>query len=495
MPLPRFTRCDQTVAWGALQGHWQAHGRELNLQALFDQDGKRLERWSLPAPHLLADLSRAHWDVATFTHLLSLAQECGLDEQRQAMWRGDAINGTEGRAVLHTALRAPKGTAPFSEAVHAELDKFLAFAEGVRATAGGQAPGDIHDVVCLGIGGSYLGPEMAMAALDAWVHPRLRFHFVSNIDGQELAQVLRSVKHEHTLFIVSSKSFKTAETMANALTARQWFLDQGGQNLSRHFVAATSQPQAASEFGIQTTFAFWDWVGGRFSMWSSIGLSIAIGIGAAQFRAMLAGAHDMDQHFANTPWPRNVPVCLGLMDVWNRNFMGYGSRCVSPYVSGLARLPAYLQQLMMESNGKSVDQQGQALPYATADVIWGEPGTNGQHAFFQMLHQGTDPVPVEFIVARQPSHREADQWSPALKARMDEQHQMLLANALAQARVLMVGRQAGGRRLGCSPQHARQPPQRDLADGNAQPCQPGCFGGAVRTPHLCGGRAVGHQQL
>jgi glucose-6-phosphate isomerase len=440
MPLP-FPRCDQTVAWAALQGHWQAHGRVLDLRTLFEQDPMRFDRFMLSAPHLQVDLSRAHWDVTTFAHLQALARECRLDEQRQAMFAGDVINRTEQRAVLHTALRAPRGTAPHSAEVHAELDRFLAFAEQVRATAGGAAPGAIHDVVCLGIGGSYLGPQMAVEALDAWGHPGLNFHFVSNMDGQALAAVLRRVQARHTLFVLASKSFKTPETMANALTARQWFFDQGGTDVAHYFVATTTNVAVAQSFGIRTTFGFWDWVGGRFSMWSSIGLSIALAIGAEQFRALLAGAHAMDQHFKDAPLAENVPICLGLMDVWNRNFMAYTSRCISPYLAGLKYLPAYLQQLVMESNGKSVDQAGQHVPFATSDVIWGEPGTNGQHAFFQMLHQGTDVVPVEFVVAKRPNYRGSAHWSPALHACMVQQHRQLLANALAQARTLMMGRQ------------------------------------------------------
>ncbi len=435
-------RCDQTPAWAALQGHWQAHGQSLDLRTLFAQDPSRFDRFMLTAPHMQVDLSRVLWDVATFNHLQDLAQECQLDAQRQAMFSGEAINATEGRAVLHTALRAPKGTAPHSDLVHAELDRFLAFAEQVRANAGGDAAGDIHDVVCLGIGGSYLGPQMAIQALDAWVHPKLNVHFVSNIDGQELAKVLGRIRHQHTLFLVASKTFTTAETMANAQTARQWFTDQGGTDVARHFVATTTDVAKAKAFGIDTTFGFWDWVGGRFSMWSSIGLSIAIGIGEQQFRAMLAGAHAMDMHFMQAPLAQNMPACLGLMDVWNRNFRAYSSRCISPYLESLKYFPPYLQQLMTESNGKSVDCDGQPLPYSTSDVVWGEPGTNGQHAFFQMLHQGTDVVPVEFIVAKRPVYRDAAAWSPSLRARMAEQHQGLLANALAQSRALMMGRPA-----------------------------------------------------
>ena len=433
-------RCDRTVAWQALMGHAQAHGGSLDLRELFNDDPDRVSRLGVAAPEVWADLSRCHWDLATWRHLMDLAAECGLPARRDAMLAGEAINQTEGRQVLHTALRAPKGAGPHSEAVHAVLDDLLAFADRVRERAGGAAPGDIRDVVNIGIGGSDLGPQMVVSALDAFVHPGLNFHFVSNVDGQDLASVLRRVHPDHTLFIVASKTFTTQETMANAHAARQWFVEQGGTDVARHFVATTTHVEAAAVFGIQTTFGFWDWVGGRFSLWSAIGLPIALALGGAQFRDLLAGAHAMDRHFAEAPVAANLPMLLGLLDVWYRNGMGYTSRCVSPYDHGLRRLPAYLQQLVMESNGKSVDARGEALPYATSDVVWGEPGTNGQHAFFQMLHQGSDVIPAEFILVRQPSYRHAARLSPRMKTLLDEQHLKLLANGLAQAQALMWGK-------------------------------------------------------
>ncbi len=433
-------RCDETVAWAALLGHQQAHGQGFDLREMFAQDPGRFERWRVDAPHVKADLSRSHWDVATGKHLMDLARECQLEARRDALFKGAHINHTEDRAVLHTALRAPPGKAPQSYAVHAVLDQMLAYVEQVRATAGGSAPGQIRDVVNIGIGGSDLGPQMVMPALDAWVHPGLNFHFVSNVDGHDLAPVLRRVDPAHTLFIIASKTFTTQETMANAHAARQWFLDNGGTDIAAHFVATTTNVAGSRAFGITTTFGFWDWVGGRFSIWSSIGLPIALALGADNFRALLAGAHDMDRHFTEAPLESNLPVWLGLLDVWNRNFRGISSRCIAPYHQGLKRFPAYLQQLVMESNGKRVDARGRTLPYGSSTVVWGEPGTNGQHAFFQMLHQGTDVIPVEFILVRQPSHRDAASWSPALKARLAEQHQMLLANGLAQASALMLGK-------------------------------------------------------
>ncbi|WP_290871459.1 glucose-6-phosphate isomerase [Aquabacterium sp.] len=429
-----FPRCDQTVAWQALSGHFQAHGHKLDLRTLFADDPDRVARLSLDAPEMVADLSRGHWDVATRQHLLGLAAECGIEARRDAMLRGDAINQTEGRAVLHTALRAPRGQGPQSELVHGVLDRMFAFVDATLAS------GRFTDVVNIGIGGSDLGPQMVVPALDAFCAPGLNFHFVSNVDGQDLAAVLQKVKPATTLFIVASKTFTTQETMANAQAAKQWFLDAGGTDLATHFVATTTNVEAAAEFGVTTTFGFWDWVGGRYSLWSSIGLPIALALGSANFRALLDGAYAMDQHFAQAPLADNLPIQLGLLDVWYRNFKGYSSRCISPYHHGLRRLPAYLQQLVMESNGKCVDEAGEPLPYGTSEVVWGEPGTNGQHAFYQMLHQGTDTIPVEFILVKQPSYRNADALSPALKGLLAEQHRMLLANGLAQAQALMWGK-------------------------------------------------------
>ena len=439
-PAFHFPRCDETVAWSALQGHAQAHGRTLDLRQLFADDPQRVQRLGVSAPEVWADLSRAHWDVATRRHLADLARECRIEAQRDAMLRGEVVNHTEGRAVLHTALRAPRGQGPFSDDVHGVLDRMLAYVDEVRARAGGHAPGDIHDIVHIGIGGSDLGPQMAVAALRSWVHPKLRMHFISNVDGQELAGVLPQLHPDHTLFIVASKTFTTQETLANARAARQWFLDQGGTDVARHFVGLTSHEAKAAAFGITRTFGFWGWVGGRFSMWSAIGLPIALAVGSEAFRDLLAGAHAMDRHFAEAPLEDNLPIWLGLLDLWYRNGMGYTNRSIAPYSQGLRRLPAYLQQLIMESNGKGVDAQGRPLTYATSDVVWGEPGTNGQHAFFQMIHQGSDVVPVEFILVRQPSWTDAESLSPALRTALCEQHQTLLANGLAQAQALMWGK-------------------------------------------------------
>jgi glucose-6-phosphate isomerase len=421
-------RCDHTAAWAALAGHFEAHGRDFDLREAFARDPGRFDALSLQAPEVFADLSKNLVDAATLRFLLDLSRECGLEARRDALLAGDLVNTTEGRAVLHTALRAPRGapapTPQVNAEVHAVLDAMLDHAETVRDTA----RSGITDVVNIGIGGSDLGPRMAVLALDAFVQPGLRLHFVSNVDGHDLARVLRGLDARRTLFIIASKTFTTQETMANAHAARAWFDAAGGTDRAAHFVGVTTNLEAAAAFGITRTFGFWDWVGGRYSMWSAIGLPIAIAIGAANFRALLDGAHAMDRHFATAPLERNLPVLLGLLDVWYRNFHRCASRSVAPYHQGLERLPAYLQQLEMESNGKGVDLAGEALPYGTSPVVWGEPGTNGQHAYFQMLHQGTDVIPVEFIAVKHPTHPYADL------------HTKALANCLAQSQALMLGK-------------------------------------------------------
>jgi glucose-6-phosphate isomerase len=417
-------RCDRTAAWAALQGHFEAHGRDFDLREAFVRDAGRAAALSFEAPEIFADLSKNLVDAATLKFLLDLAQECGLEAHRDAMLRGEPINETEGRAVLHTALRAPRGSAPFSDEVHGVLDAMLAYADAQRDTA---ASG-IRHVVNIGIGGSDLGPQMVVGALDPYVPAGLQMHFVSNVDAHDLLRATGRLDPKETLFIVASKTFTTQETMTNALAARQWFLAQGGTDIAKHFAATTTNVRAAAEFGITTTFGFWDWVGGRYSLWSAIGLPIAIAVGSANFRALLDGAHAMDRHFAQTPLACNLPVLLGLIDIWYRNFHRFTSRSVAPYHQGLARLPAYLQQLEMESNGKRVDMAGEALPFATSPVVWGEPGTNGQHAYFQMLHQGSDVIPVEFIAVKSPDHDLADS------------HAKLLANCLAQSQALMLGK-------------------------------------------------------
>jgi glucose-6-phosphate isomerase len=428
-------RCDRTEAWGTLQGHFEAHGRDFDLREAFARDPGRFEALGVEAPEVFADLSKNRIDTATMHFLLDLARECGVEARRDAMLRGEPINLTEGRAVLHTALRAPRGTGPFTDEVHHVLDAMLAYVETVRDTS---ASGIKH-IVNIGIGGSDLGAQMVVPALDAFAHPGLTLHFVSNVDGHDITPVLRKLKPAETLFIIASKTFTTQETMANAHAAKAWFDANGGLETAKHFVATTTNVAAAAQFGITTTFGFWDWVGGRYSLWSAIGLPIALAMGADNFRALLAGAHAMDEHFAHTPAAKNLPLLLGLIDVWYRNFHGFTSRSVAPYHQGLKRLPAYLQQLEMESNGKRVDLDGNALPYATSPVVWGEPGTNGQHAYFQMLHQGTDVIPVEFILVKHATHGLNDLHGPLL-AQLECQHAMLLANGLAQSQALMLGK-------------------------------------------------------
>ena len=418
-------RCDQTQAWTALQAH-AAQFKGFDLRTAFAADAQRAQALSQSAPHVFADISKNHTDTATEALLFELARQTGLAAHRDAMFRGEPINNTEGRAVMHWLLRQPEGSltgdlaAPLQQ-VHDTLKPMLAFAEQVRANA------QITDVVNIGIGGSDLGPQMAVLALQDFVIPGKRFHFVSNVDGHELAAVLKGLKADNTLFLIASKTFTTIETMTNARSALGWFQLQGGTDVARHFAALTTNVSAAAAFGITTTFGFWDWVGGRYSVWSAIGLPLAMAIGAQGFRDFLSGAHAMDQHFQTAPLEENLPVRLGLLDVWYRNFLNYTSRSIAPYHSALRRVPAYLQQLEMESNGKRVDRNGHALPYGTSPVLWGEPGTNGQHAYFQMLHQGSDVVPVEFMAVKKPTHSLIDH------------HELLLANAIAQAQALMLG--------------------------------------------------------
>jgi glucose-6-phosphate isomerase len=430
-------RCDRAPVWAALQKHFDDSGRGFDLRQAFASDPQRFDAFSLTAPEVFADLSKHRWDATTRGLLLQLARECGLEARRDAMFAGEPINTTEGRAVLHTALRAPASAPTISAAtdaaiaqVHETLAPMLAFAEKVRAAAGN----GFTDIVNIGIGGSDLGPQMAVIALDEFVHPKLRFHFVSNVDGHDIGPVLRRLNPMTTLFIVASKTFTTQETLANANVAREWFLANDGIDVSSHFIGVTTNVDAAAEFGIYTTFGFWDWVGGRYSMWSAIGLSLAIAIGAAGFREFLAGAHAMDEHFRRTPLEANLPAQLALVDVWYRNFHGFTSRSVAPYHQGLKRLPAYLQQLEMESNGKRVDLAGAPLTYGTSPVVWGEPGTNGQHAYFQMLHQGTDVIPVEFIAVKRPAKGHDGLYA--------DLHTKLLANCLAQSQALMQGKTA-----------------------------------------------------
>lgn len=447
--------CNTLPAWPALESHFHEDIQTLDLRQAFAADAGRLDALSQQAPHVFADLSKNLWTERTEELLRELAQQAGVLAQRDAMLAGEPVNCTEGRAVMHWLLRMPRDGGQLRHCatvqqwqpamhealgqVHETLDAMLALAEQVRGDEG------ITDIVNIGIGGSHLGPEVVVNALEDWVDAGKNFHFVSNVDGHELGHVLRRVRPHSTLFLIASKSFTTAETMLNAHSARRWFLEQGGSedpqaacSIDRHFVALTTNVQAAADFGIRRTLGFWDWVGGRFSLWSAIGLPVAIAIGAAQFRALLGGAHAMDAHFFSSGLEGNLPLRLGLLDVWYRDFCGFSSRCIAPYSHGLRRLTAYLQQLEMESNGKGVTRDGQTLPVRTAPVIWGEPGTNGQHAFFQMLHQGQDVIPVEFIALRDGGKY------------LGAHHQSLVVNAIAQAQALMEGRHGEGAERHCA---------------------------------------------
>ena len=431
-------RCDTVPAWAQLQAQYAARGAALDVRHAFAADPDRFSTFSQDAPYVFADLSKNRIDAATQSLLFDLARQTGVEVLRDAMFAGAKINTTEDRAVMHFLLRKsaetqaePSPSAIKNELaeVHATLNAMLAFAEATRADS------RITDVVNIGIGGSDLGPLMATLALDAFATPTKRMHFVSNVDGHELAALLPRLQVGSTLFLIASKTFTTTETMTNARSAKAWFEAQGGTDTARHFAALTTNVAAAHAFGISTTFGFWDWVGGRYSVWSAIGLPVAIAIGATHFREFLAGAEAMDEHFRTAPLEQNLPMRLGLLDVWYRNFHGFTSRSIAPYHSALRRLPAYLQQLDMESNGKQVDMQGQQLPFGTSCVLWGEPGTNGQHAYFQMLHQGTDVVPVEFIAVKKARHS------------LPGHHHTLLSNVVAQAQALMVGKaDAGGHR-------------------------------------------------
>nr|WP_308419658.1 glucose-6-phosphate isomerase [Chitinimonas koreensis] len=413
--------------------------KSIDLRAAFAADPARAERYSLAACGMLLDYSKNRIDDAGLASLFALARATGVEARRAALLGGEKINATEGRAVLHTALRAERSAVVEVDGenvvpeVHAVLDRMAAFADGVRS--GGWKGHDgraITDVVNIGIGGSDLGPFMACEALRDYGASNLRMHFVSTVDGWQLASVLERLDPATTLFIVASKTFTTQETLTNARAARAWLVAAAGSEaaVARHFVAVSTNAEAVSAFGIDLAnmFGFWNWVGGRYSLWSAIGLPILLYIGPDHFRALQAGARAMDRHFAEAPLERNLPVILALLGIWYINGMGAATQLISPYNQPLHRLPAYLQQLDMESNGKSVRLDGARCDYHTGPVIWGEPGINGQHAYYQLLHQGTELVPIDFIAAL------GNPRSPA------EHHTILLANFLAQTEALMRGK-------------------------------------------------------
>jgi glucose-6-phosphate isomerase len=428
-----------TTSYQSLRNH-AVQAKNWQMRELFAQDPQRFERFSSEAAGLFLDYSKNRLDGRTLELLAELARERGVERLRDAMFAGEKINLTENRAVLHTALRAPRNKQitvdgqDITADVHAVLDRIKVFSEAVRNGDWlGHTGKPITDVINIGIGGSDLGPKMICLALRQFAHPRLNMHFVSNVDGHDMDAALGRVNPETTLFIIASKTFTTAETMMNAQTARQWFLQSAPEEaLAKHFVAVSTNVEAIKTFGIDPTnmFPFWDWVGGRYSVWSAIGLPVALAVGHGYFADLLAGAHAMDEHFRTAPIEQNLPMILGLVGVWNRDFLGCASVSIAPYHQDLNRFPAYLQQLDMESNGKRVTRAGDAIDYPTGPVIWGDVGTNGQHAYFQLLHQGTDITPIDFIAALRPAHE------------FHNHHAALLANCFAQSEAFMKGKTA-----------------------------------------------------
>jgi glucose-6-phosphate isomerase len=424
-------------AWSDLKAHRQAV-EHLHMRDQFAAEPDRFERFSMSLGDLTLDYSKNRITDETLGLLLALGTAGGVENRRDAMFSGARINSTEDREVLHTALRAPADAVINVDGrnvmpdVHDVLGRALDFAEGVRTGSIAASDGKpFTDIVNIGIGGSDLGPAMVSAALSPYARPGLRNHYVSNVDGAHLHDVLAGLDPARTLFLIASKTFTTQETMTNAGSARSWVVDALGEAAAgSHFAALSTALDKVAEFGIapDRIFGFWDWVGGRYSIWSAIGLSVMIAIGAENFRNFLAGAHHMDRHFQTAPMDRNMPVILALLGIWNRNILGIPTQAIIPYDQRLHRFPAYLQQLDMESNGKSVSLDGGAPGNDTGPVIWGEPGTNGQHAFFQLLHQGTSVVPVDFLLAANPHEQ------------MGDHHAMLTANCLAQSESLMRGR-------------------------------------------------------
>lgn len=434
----------QSRAWQALQAHYPALAR-VHMRDLFRDDAQRFNRFSLGVNGILLDYSKNRITEETLRLLFDLAAQADIKAWTEKMFSGDRVNVTENRAVLHVALRN-RSNRPIvvdgkdvMPAVNAVLAHMQAFTEAVRSGAWkGYSSKSITDIVNIGIGGSDLGPKMVCAALTPYGKPGLRMHFVSNVDGTHMAETLKAVNPATTLFVVASKTFTTQETLSNAHTARAWFLKTAKSEaaIARHFVAVSTNASEVAKFGIDTNnmFEFWDWVGGRYSLWSAIGLPIALYIGMENFEALLAGAHDMDEHFRTAPLEQNMPVILALLGVWYNNFFGAQTHAIFPYDQYLCEFPAYFQQGDMESNGKGVTRDGHHVDYATGPILWGEPGTNGQHAFYQLLHQGTRIIPADFIAP-------VETHNP-----IGEHHRILLANFLAQTEALMQGKTEGGAR-------------------------------------------------
>ena len=428
----------QLPAWQALAAHYEAI-KGLHMRDLFAAEPDRFVTFSRQLDDILFDFSKNRITKETFALLVRLAEEVELAQHIEAMFSGAKINNTEQRAVLHVALRNRADRPIFVDGqdvmpgVTAVLQQMRQFSDAVRAGAWrGYTDKPMTDVVNIGIGGSDLGPKMVVQALTPYVQPGLRFHFVSNVDGTDIAETLKQVQPETTLFLIASKTFTTQETMANAHTVRAWFLQRAANEtaVARHFVALSTNRTAVTAFGIDPAnmFAFWDWVGGRYSLWSAIGLSIAIAIGMDNFTELLAGARAVDEHFRFTPFADNIPAIMGLLGVWYNNFFGAQSHAILPYDQYLSLFPAYFQQGDMESNGKRVTREGQVVDYETGPIIWGQPGTNGQHAFYQLIHQGTKLIPCDFLA---PIHSH----NP-----LGEHHTLLLSNFFAQTEALMKGR-------------------------------------------------------
>ena len=439
--IQRRTTLPRRQAWKALQAHYKSM-QATHLRTMFADDPQRGSRMSVEAIGVFLDYSKNRITDETIRLLVQLAEESGLREGIEAMFRGEKINVTENRAVLHVALRAPREASIMVDGenvvpkVHAVLDRTAAFSQRVRSGEWkGHTGKPIRNVVNIGIGGSDLGPVMAYEALKHYTERSLTFRFVSNVDGTDLAEAVRDLQADETLFIVSSKTFTTLETMTNANSAREWSLaGLGGDPVSvaKHFVAVSTNAEAVAKFGIDTDnmFQFWDWVGGRYSMESAIGLSTMIAIGPDNFLAMLNGSHQMDEHFRQTPFAQNLPVLMGLLTIWYVNFFGAETVAILPYEQYLKRFPAYLQQLTMESNGKHVTLDGKAVSYETSSVYWGEPGTNGQHSFYQLIHQGTRLIPCDVIAFHQPLNP------------LGRHHDLLMANVFAQTEALAFGKTA-----------------------------------------------------
>jgi glucose-6-phosphate isomerase len=433
-------RLTETPAWQALQAHYEKI-KDVPLRQLFAEDPERGQRLVAQSDGLYLDYSKNRITDETIRLLMQLANERGVAERRDAMFRGEKINLTENRAVLHVALRAPRGTqinvdgVDVVPGVHAVLDKMSAFSTRVRSGEWkGYTGRAIKNVINVGIGGSYLGPEMAYDALRTFTDRSMKFRFVANVDGAAFAEATHDLDPAETLFILSSKTFTTLETMTNAATARRWIVDalKDDAAVARHFVAVSTNAKGVAKFGIDTEnmFGFWDWVGGRYSMDSAIGLSTMIAVGPKGFQELLGGFHDMDEHFRTIPLEQNLPVLMGLLTVWYDNFFGAQTLGIMPYSDHLRRFPAYLQQLQMESNGKHVDLDGHAVNYQTGPIIWGEPGTDGQHSFYQLIHQGTKLIPCDLIGFCKPLSEFTDH------------HDLLMANLFAQAEALAFGKTA-----------------------------------------------------